>query len=135
MVKSAGFLKKLKKVGNIIGKGVSWVNKNIVKPLNPIIDTALDFIPYGNVAKGIKNTISNGIESLGNKLYNTKNNNTIQNLVRTGADVLLDTQRSNQDRKYFSGNSDDDDDDDYDFSYNSEAPVKTFSNPFGKRLN
>lgn len=101
MVKSAGFLKKLKNISNIVGKGVNWVNKNIVKPLNPIIDTALDFVPYGGIAKGVKNTISKGIDLLDDyQDYRTKPNRKIQRMVETGGDMLLDSQRSNKDRKY-----------------------------------
>ena len=62
MVKSAGFLKKLKKIGNVIGKGATWVNKNILKPLNPILDTALDFVPGGSIIKTVKNGVSKGLD-------------------------------------------------------------------------
>ena len=100
MAKSAGFLKKLKKIGDIIGKGASWVNKNIVKPLNPIIDTALDFVPGGSTIKTVKNFASKGLDYLDDNYYNTEEDDTVQQYVKTGADVLLDTQRSKKDQKY-----------------------------------
>lgn len=125
MVKSAGFLKKLKKLGNLVGKGASWVNKNIIKPLNPIIDTALDFIPYGSVVKGVKNTVTKGLDALDN-IYQTQDNKRIQDLVATGADVVLDTQRSKQDKKYKFM---------YDYAaYGDDSPSK-YSRPFGQPIN
>ena len=126
MVKSAGFLKKLKKIGNMIGEGASWVNKNIIKPLNPIIDTALDFIPGGGIAKNVKNVISKGIDYLDDNFYHTKSDDRIKNYVRKGADVLLDTQRSKQDQKYLKYLDNSEDEDEY---------SNTYSNPFGTRLN
>lgn len=101
MVKSAGFLKKLKNIGNLIGKGANWVNKNIIKPLNPIIDTALDFIPYGNTIKHVKNTVTKGLDLLDNwDDFRTTPNRKVQRMVETGGDIFLDTQRSNKDKKY-----------------------------------
>lgn len=96
MAKSAGILKKLKKVGKLIGKGASWVNNNIVKPLRPVIDTALDFVPGGKIIEPILDGASNWLD----KNFQTTPNRRIKDGVRFGADVLLDTQRSKQDRKY-----------------------------------
>ena len=100
MAKSAGFLKKLKQIGNLIGKGASWVNKNIVKPLNPIIDTALDFVPGGGIIKTVKDGVSRGLDYVDEKFYNTQTDNRIQDAVRWGADVALDTQRAPAERRY-----------------------------------
>ena len=100
MAKSAGFLKKLKKIGDMIGKGASWVNKNIIKPLNPVIDTALDFVPGGSAIKTVKNFASKGLDYLDDNFYNTEEDDTVQQYVKTGADVILDTQRSKKDQKY-----------------------------------
>ena len=119
MVKSAGFLKKLKKVGNLFGNGANWINNNIIKPLNPIIDNALDFVPGGNVIKGIKNTASNFLD---NK-YGTNSDNRITNFVSGAGDYFLDSQRSPGERKYSSY-----DDEDY-------IEPKSYSNPFGQRIN
>ena len=126
MVKSAGFLKKLKKIGNVIGQGATWINKNILKPLNPILDTALDFVPGGGIIKTVKNGVSKGLDFIDDAFYNTKENKQIQNVVNTGADMLLDTQRAPRDRKYIRY----DEDDDY-----SQPQQKIYSNPFGQRLN
>ena len=128
MTKSAGFLKKLKKVGQLIGKGASWVNNNIVKPLNPVIDTALDFIPGGDMIKNVKNAASNAIDRY---LPSAPTNKRIQQAVKFSADVALDTQRSKQDRKY--GYYDDYDDDSEEDYY--QPPKKTYKNPFGTRMN
>ena len=100
MVKSAGWLKKLKKVGDLIGQGATWVNKNIVKPLNPILDTALDFVPGGGIVKTVKNTVSKGLDFIDDAFYKTRENKQIQNIFNSGADILLDTQRFDRDRKY-----------------------------------
>ena len=101
MVKSGGYLKKLKNLGKLIGKGANWVNQNIVKPLNPLIDTALDFVPYGNTIKNVKNTVTRGLDLLDNvDDFRTTPNRNVQRLVDTGSDIFLDTQRSKRDRKY-----------------------------------
>ena len=103
MARSAGWLKKLKKVGSFLGKGASWINKNVIKPLNPIIDTALDFIPVpgvGGAIKSVKNMASKGLDYLDEKVFKTGENKQIQDIVNKGADMLLDTQRAPRDRKY-----------------------------------
>ena len=87
MAKSAGFLKKLKKIGGLIGKGASWINKNIVKPLNPVIDTVLDFVPGGGVIKTAKNFVSNAVD---NFLPAAEENKQVQDIARFGADVALE---------------------------------------------
>ena len=127
MVKSAGFLKKLKKVGNLIGKGTSWINNNIVKPLNPVIDTALDFVPGGSAIKTVKNFATNAID---NYLPSAPTNKRVQDAVRFGADLALDTQRPQQDRKYGLYNDYSDEEEEY-----IPPPRKTYKNPFGKRIN
>lgn len=106
MVKFSGFLKRMKKVKDVLGKGAGWVNNNIVKPLNPLIDNALEFIPGGNTIKTIKNVASNYLD----QNYGTKQDNRITNYVEKGRDMFLDTQRS-------------------------PYEPKTYNNPFGKRLN
>lgn len=96
MVKSAGFLKKLKKIGNLIGKGASWVNTNIVKPLRPMIDTALDMTGLGSVAKPALNVASNWLDNN----FGSSQNKQVQDATRLGADLFLDTQRPSSQRKY-----------------------------------
>ena len=129
MGKSAGIFKKLKKIGNLIGNGASWINKNIVKPLNPIIDTALDFIPGGGVIKTAKNVVSKGLDYLGDNVYNTQTDNRIGDTVRYGADILLDSQRAPRDKKYRHFTNYYDDDEDY------TPQRKGYANPFGEPIN
>ena len=96
MVKSAGFLKKLKKVGQLVGKGAGWVNSNIVKPLRPVIDTALDMTGFGSVAKPILDVGSNWLDDN----FGTKPNKKFLKGVEFGSDLFLDTQRAPEQKKY-----------------------------------
>jgi hypothetical protein len=98
MTKSARFLKKLKKVGQLIGKGVGWVNDNIVKPLRPVIDTALDMTGYGSVAKPILNAGSSFIDKYSGRT--PQQDMRIVGAVQDIADYALDTQRAPAERKY-----------------------------------
>ena len=114
MVKSAGFLKKLKKVKDLIGTGASWVNKNIVKPLRPYIDTGLDMIgaPW---AKKIVDTGSYLIDEWDRRDGRSTSTKAAP-YIQKGVDILMDTQRSDQDKRY-------------------GGVMKTYSSPFGNRLN
>lgn len=123
MAKSAGFLKKLKKIGGLIGKGASWINKNIVKPLNPVIDTVLDFVPGGGVIKTAKNFVSNAVD---NFLPAAEENKQVQDIARFGADVALDTQRGPQDRKYIRYDDEEE--------YYQPPPRKSYRPPFGQPI-
>ena len=96
MTKSAGFLKKLKKVGQLVGKGASWVNENVVKPLRPVIDTALDMTGYGSIVKPILNAGSNWLDSN----FKTEQNDAIKTGITFGKDLFLDTQRAPTQKKY-----------------------------------
>ena len=98
MTKSAGFLKKLKKVGQLIGKGAGWVNDNVVKPLRPVIDTALDMTGYGSVAKPILNAGSSFIDKYSGRT--PSQNKKWVNALEDVADYALDTQRAPAERKY-----------------------------------
>ena len=96
MAKSAGFLKKLKKLGDLIGKGASWINTNVVKPLRPVIDTGLDMLGVGTIAKPAMNLASNWLDNT----FGSTPNKQIQTGINVGADLLLDTQRAPSQRKY-----------------------------------
>ncbi|KAA6397477.1 MAG: hypothetical protein EZS28_006997 [Streblomastix strix] len=50
-----GIFSKLKKLVSVVGKGVSWMNDKIVKPIKPITNALLQSLgPAGSmVAKGI----------------------------------------------------------------------------------
>ncbi|KAA6384981.1 MAG: hypothetical protein EZS28_019493 [Streblomastix strix] len=52
---AAGILNKLKKLISVVGKGVSWMNDKVVKPIMPITNALLQSLgPAGSmVAKGI----------------------------------------------------------------------------------
>lgn len=135
MVKSAGFLKKLKKVGNLIGKGASWVNNNIVKPLKPIINQGVSFAAGAAGVPMVGNVINSAIDAGSKWLddnYGTESNKQIQKITKYGGDILLDTQRSKNDQKYINylSYSDDEDEETY-----IPPPKKSYSNPFGKRIN
>lgn len=136
MAKSAGFLKKLKKIGNLIGKGASWVNNNIVKPLKPIINQGVSFaagaagVPM--VGTAINSAIDAGSKWLDDN-YGTESNKQIQEITKYGGDILLDTQRSKDDRRYlkYGGIPDPI----YGDEIISLRPKKSYSNPFGNRIN
>ena len=131
MVKSAGIFKKLK---NIFSKGAKWINNNIVKPLNPIIDTALDFVPGGNIIRNVKDGASKFIDKLPGQDYQ---NERVQRIVAQGADMLMDTQRAPKDKKYNFGYTEYSDDE-YEVPQNTygEASGRSpYTNPFGKRIN
>lgn len=100
MVKSAGFLKRLKNLKDFVGKGASFINDNIVKPLRPIVDTALDMTGFGAV-KPILDMGSNFIdETFGNSASTMHNNNRFKKGIELGADIFMDTQRAPKDKKY-----------------------------------
>lgn len=134
MVKSAGIFKKLKKVGNLLGKGASWVNNNIVKPMKPLINQGISFgasalgVPMAGDA--LNSALDIGSNWLDDK-FGSKSNKQIQNAARFGADLLMDTQRSKNDKKYINYLSYSDDEDEEYIS----PPRKSYSNPFGKRIN
>ncbi|KAA6370435.1 MAG: hypothetical protein EZS28_034036 [Streblomastix strix] len=52
---AAGIFNKLKKLVQVVGKGVSWMNDKVVKPITPITNAFLSSLgPAGSmVAKGI----------------------------------------------------------------------------------
>ena len=103
MVKSAGFLKKLKKVGQLIGKGAGWVNSNIVKPLKPLINQGISFATSAAGLPMVGTAINAALDAGSNWLdskYGNNSNKQIQDVTRFGADLLLDTQRAPSQKKY-----------------------------------
>lgn len=100
MFKKAGYLKTLKKMKDFFGKGLTWVNNNIVKPLKPIINNALEMTPYGDIGKIALETGSNLIDNFG---YNNDPNvgyNNFGKVVEQTSDIIMDSQRAPRDRKY-----------------------------------
>lgn len=97
MVKFAGFLKRAKKLGDVIAKGASWVNKNIVKPILPAAKTVLEATGFGSVGNVIEkgsNLLDNVLEKQG---YTAKDD--ISKYVKFGSEYLLDTQRLPSERR------------------------------------
>ena len=103
MGKGAGIWKKIKQVGKTIGKGLgkaaAWVNENIYKPgkdlFRPVFDVIDDSGTLNKIADGVSKVIDYGSEKLG---Y-TPDDSFGQFTEQVG-DVILDTQRSDQDKKY-----------------------------------
>lgn len=93
MGKSVGWLKKLKKVKDVIGDGLSWVNNNIVKPFRPMIDTGLEMAGYGTIGKTALDFGSGLIDKIGSK------NNAKDTLEYIG-DFILDTQKTPTEKFY-----------------------------------
>ena len=127
MVKSIGWLKKLKKIGDTIGSGASWINNNIVKPMKPLINQGISFaagaagVPM--LAPAINSAIDAGSNWLDNK-YGTQSNEKYKNIARYGADLLMDSQRLPSDDLNY------DDPEEY-----APPPRKNYRNPFGARIN
>ena len=103
MNKSAGWLKKLKKVTNAIGKGASWVNNNIVKPMKPLINKAINFgasaagVPM--VGTAINAALDYGSDYL-DQTYGSSSNKTIMDASKHISDYIEDTQRFPSNRKF-----------------------------------
>lgn len=124
MSKFAGFLKRAKKVGNFLGKGLKWVNENIVKPLKPKIEQALEDHGYGNVNKYI---------DFGSDLVNKH--------ITDNGDIKFQLPRKSDFVKHLTGmkieNSEEDSDDDLSNDltyYNNPLPKKGSGFRFSKSL-
>ena len=103
MVKSVGWLKKLKKIGDTIGKGASWVNNNIVKPMKPLIRNGVNFATSALGVPGVGSIINTALDygsDLLDSKYGTSSNKKITNISNVVGDYLEDTQRSPSKRKY-----------------------------------
>ena len=142
MGKAAGFLKRLKKVKDLIGKGASWVNTNIIKPLDPIIDTALGMVPgVGGALKLAKDGVQNYLD----KNYAVNENKRLTNavgkfgemmtspeysvagMVGKGIDYLADRYGGEASQGAYGGASAN--------AYGQSPQPKAYSNPFGQRIN
>ena len=98
MVKFANWLKRAKKIKDIVGKGASWLNTNIVKPALPVAKKVLEATGYGSIG----NFIEKGSDLLDNVLekqgYKAKND--IGKYVKFGSEYLYDTQKLPSQRKH-----------------------------------
>lgn len=94
-----GFYKKLKTVASSLGKGLSWVNENIAKPLGGLVKSGMEMLGAPEWAGKIYDTATNGISYLSNKL-GYQPNNRVGELMEDVVDIGLDTQRSDKEKKY-----------------------------------
>lgn len=72
MVKSAGFLKRLKNFGNKFIQGLDWVNDKIVKPVKNTLEPVINTIPYGSTINKVIDWGSNLIDNLADKSSQTR---------------------------------------------------------------
>ena len=86
-----------KRVKELLGTGISWLNKNVVKPLRPVIDTALDMSGF-SMAKPLVNVGSRYIENVVEPRYNVSSR--ASRYIGDGVDMILDSQRYGKDKKY-----------------------------------
>ena len=103
MGKAAGLWKKIKQIGKTIGKGfgkaASWVNENIYKPGKNLIKPVFEMIDE----TGTLNKIADGASKMidyGNDKFGYTPDDSFGQFTETVGDVILDTQRSNKDKKY-----------------------------------
>ena len=96
MVKFANWLKRAKKIKDVVGKGASWLNTNIVKPALPVAKKVLEATGYGTIGNFIEkgsDLVDNVLEKQG---YKAKND--IGKYVKFGSEYLY-AQRA-QDAKH-----------------------------------
>lgn len=84
MAKFIGWLKRAKQK---LGKGISWINKNIVKPILPAARSVLDATGFGTVGKLIEGG-SNFLENVLDK-EGYKSKDQIGKYVKDGSEFLL----------------------------------------------
>lgn len=94
-----GFHKKLKKVGEALGKGISWVNTNIAKPLQGVVETATDLMGGPSWIPKVYNGITNGIEYVSEKLGYKPEETVKEKIVQPVKEWFEDTQRLPSERK------------------------------------
>ena len=98
MVNSAGILKRMKKLKDFVGKGASWINNNVVKPLRPVIDTGLDIMNLSPMKKVID--VGSGLVDKWDEYDGRKTNIKPRQYIEQGMDYLMDSQRTPSERKY-----------------------------------
>ena len=98
MVKFANWLKRAKKIKDVVGKGASWLNTNIVKPALPVAKKVLEATGYGSIGNIIEkgsDLVDNVLEKQG---YKAKND--IGKYVKFGSEYLYDKQKLPSQRKH-----------------------------------
>ena len=88
-----GFHKKLKQIGQALGKGISWVNTNIAKPLQGVVEVATDVMGGPSIIPKIYNGVTNGIEYVSKKLGYDPDATVRDTIVEPGKEMFIDTQR------------------------------------------
>ena len=71
----AGFWNRLKNIGLGGMKVANFINK-AYKTLQPLVDTALDVIPYGSLVKPILHGVSTGVDVANNLVTNVRKGRT-----------------------------------------------------------
>ena len=71
----AGLWNRLKKIGLGGMKVANFINK-AYKTLQPLVDTALDVIPYGSLVKSILHGVSTGFDVANNLVINVRKGRT-----------------------------------------------------------
>ena len=94
-----GFHKKLKQIGQALGKGISWVNTNIAKPLQGVVEVATDVMGGPSIVPKIYNGVTNGIEMLSKKLGYDPDSTIRDSIIEPGKEIFRDTQILPSDRK------------------------------------
>ena len=107
MGKAAGYWKKIKdiakKVGGTIGKVVSWGNTNLFKPLKPLLQPAIEMLDPTGIGKKILNIGGQAADYISdqyNKATGYQPGNNFSQIVDTGVDFAMDTQRYGGDKRY-----------------------------------
>lgn len=96
MVKFAGYLKRLKNLSDFVGKGVAWLNTNIVKPLKPLIKEGIDMAGYGQYTNLI-DTASDVVDNYARN-KNLKISPSFGRYVSDGLNLAMETQRTPSER-------------------------------------
>ena len=103
MGKAAGVWKKIKAfaktTGQKIGKAASWLNENVLKPAGKVIKPVIDIIDPTGLGTKIYDGVTKVID-YGNEHYGYTPDDSFANTTEFIGDVVMDTQRTKEDKKY-----------------------------------
>ena len=103
MGKAAGVWKKIKRVaktiGNKFGKALAWANENILKPGKKYAAPLIDMIDSSGKVNKVIDGVSNTIDKVSDH-YGYKADDSWAKVTDTVGDIITDTQRSPNERKY-----------------------------------
>ena len=77
VIKSAGFLKRLKNFGNKFIQGLDWVNDKIVKPVRKVTDPLVGATKWGGLINQGLDFASNTVDYLSDRSRENTNKNRI----------------------------------------------------------